>query len=406
MDRQAIALKRTISLPLLTLYGLGTIIGAGIFVLVGKVAGLAGMYAPVAFFVASVVAAFSALSYAELSSRFPKCAGEVVYLHEAFEIRWLSTGMGVAIVTIGIVSAATIINGSVGYLQLFFDLPVWLIITLLVSVIAMLAAWGISESVGVAALTTAIALSGLIAVIVFNIDHLGTLPERLPELLPPAEIAIWNTILFGAFIAFYAFIGFEDMVNVVEEVKNPQQNMPLAIILALIITTLFYALITLTAVLALPIDELAGSEAPLAMLIAEDKPLIRLIIAAISVVAIANGALIQIIKSSRILYGMSRQGLLPELFALIHPQRRTPLIATLFVALIIFLIALAFPLLTLAQFTSFITLSVFAAINLALWRVKLREHSVKSGGVSVPVWVPVSGFVVSVLFIVIQCFQL
>lgn len=395
-------LKRSITLPLLTLYGLGTIIGAGIFVLLGKVAGEAGIYAPIAFLVASIIAGFTAFSYAELSSRFPKSAGEAVYLEETFHLRWLSKGTGITIVAIGIISSATIANGSIGYLQIFFDLPSWVLMVILITLLTILASWGISESVAVAATTTSIALLGLVAVILFNVDNLATLPDRLPELIPPPEIAIWSAIAFGAFLAFYAFLGFEDMINIAEEVKDPKQNMPKSIIIALIITTILYVLIALTAVLTIPVEQLSASDAPLVDLIGDDYGKTRLIIAAISVVAVIDGALIQIIKSSRVLYGMSRQGMLPATFGRVHPTHRTPLIATVTVALLVLIIALSFPLLALAKITSFITLILFAVINLALWKLKLDQKKDPEAGINIPIWVPACGFFLCTLFLSLQ----
>jgi len=394
-------LKRSISLPLITLYGLGTIIGAGIFVLVGEVAAKAGLYSPIAFLLASVVAAFTGLSYAELSSRFPKSAGEAVYLQEAFHWRWLSTATGLSVIAIGTISAATIANGAVGYINLFVELPPWLTIVLLVVLLALLAGWGISESIGVAAFTTAAAILTLLAVVLLNLDHLATLPARLPELLPPFDVDVWSGIVLAAFLAFYAFIGFEDMVNVAEEVKNPSRNMPLAIILALVITTLLYVLVALTAVLTLPLDELAASKAPLAAMIGGDDPAARSIVGAVSVVAVVDGALIQIIMASRVLYGMSRQRMLPALFAQVHPKTRTPLISTATIAAVILLLALFLPLVTLAQATSFITLIIFGGINLALWKLKLG-HAAPATGINVPLWVPVCGFLLCGLFILAQ----
>lgn len=398
-------LKRAITLPMVTLYGLGTIIGAGIFVLVGEVAGISGIYAPLAFLVASIIAAFTAFSYAELSSMFPKSAGEAVYLEEAFHRRWLTIATGIAGIVIGTASAATITNGSVGYIQLFVDLPSWLIIVLLVSATALLAAWGISESVGVAAFTTAVTICGLIAVVAINVDHLSTLPVRLPELLPQ-DMEACSLIIFGAFVAFYAFIGFEDMINVAEEVKNPERNMPRSIILALLISTLLYALVSLTAVLTLPVEALAGSKAPLAALIAEEQQTIRSAIGIVSILAITDGILIQIIKTSRILYGMSDQKFIHPLFARVHPGRRTPLVATFTVAGAVLILAVAFPLLSLAQFTSFLTLVVFAAINLALWRLKLRPDSRKGRAINLPAWMPLIGFLLCSLFILAQVMKL
>jgi len=398
-------LKRAISLPMVTLYGLGTIIGAGIFVLIGEVAGISGIYAPLAFLVASIVAAFTALSYAELSSRFPKSAGEAVYLEQAFHRRRLSTATGLIGIAIGTASAATITNGVVGYIQLFVDLPAWLIILLLVVAMALLAGWGISESVGVAALTTAITIAGLLAVIAFNADHLAELPARLPEMVPP-DLSAWGLVVFGAFVAFYAFIGFEDMINIAEEVKAPERNMPRSIILALVISAALYALVSLTAVLAVPVETLAASTAPLAALIGEERATTKTAIGIISILAITDGILIQIIKTSRILYGLSDQKFIHPLFARVHPGRRTPLVATISVAVAVLLLALAFPLLTLAQVTSFLTLLVFAAINLALWQLKRRKERRREGGIELPAWIPLTGFLLCSLFILVQLTKL
>ena len=401
---EAVKLKRSVTLPMVTLYGLGTIIGAGIFVLIGEVAGIAGIYAPLAFLVASIIAGFTAFSYAELSSRFPKSAGEAIYLEEVFHYSKLSIATGLAVGLIGIISAATITNGAVGYIRIFFGLPPWLIILFLVVVLSLLAAWGINESVGVAAFTTAITLIGLIIVIAINGDALATLPERLPELVPHGR-EVWGLILFGGFVAFYAFIGFEDMINIAEEVKEPSRNMPIAIVLALVITTVLYLLISLVAVLSHDPQMLAASDAPLAALIGEDQHMIKLVIGIISIFAIADGILIQIIKTSRILYGMSSQRLIPALFASVHPRTQTPLLATAFVAALVLLLALALPLLTLAETTSFITLIVFTAVNLALWRLKMKGGSPQAEVINLPIWVPAIGGLLCVSFILIQLLQ-
>jgi len=404
MDKR-VTLKRVVTLPMLTLYGLGTIIGAGIFVLIGEVAAIAGIYAPLSFLSASLIAGFTAFSYAELSSRFPKSAGEAIYLEEAFHKTWLSTSTGLAGITIGTISAATITTGSVGYIQVFVDLPAWLIITLLVTALALLASWGISESVGVAAVTTTISIIGLLVVVLLNSENLATLPQRLPEMVPPNP-EIWGIIVFGAFVAFYAFIGFEDMINVAEEVKEPQCNMPRAIILALVITTLLYGLVSLTAVVTLPIHTLAASDAPLTDLIGDERGVIKSIIGIISILAIADGILIQIIKTARILYGMSYQKLLPAVFSTVHPATRTPIFATVIVATAILMLALTFPLLMLAQLTSFITLIVFAAINFSLWRLKLRPETLKNEAFNLPVWMPLIGFMLCLLFVTAQLLQI
>lgn len=398
---EPIKLKRSVTLPMITLYGLGTIIGAGIFVLIGKVSGIAGIYAPLAFLVASLIAGFTAFSYAELSSRYPKSAGEAVYLQEVFHYSWLSTTTGIAVAVVGIISAATITNGAVGYIRIFFDLPPWLIILLLVTLLSLLAAWGINESVLAAALTTSITIIGLIAVIGVNGDALTTLPQRLPELIPRGA-EMWGAILFGGFVAFYAFIGFEDMINIAEEVKDPSRNMPLAIVLALAVTTILYLLISLVAVLSHDPALLAVSDAPLAALVGEEHHRAKLIIGVISILAIADGILIQIIKSARILYGMSSQQLIPSLFAAVHPFTRTPLVATVTVATAVLILSLSLPLLTLAETTSFITLTIFAVINFALWRLKMKGDMPEAKMMNLPIWVPAIAFLLSSAFVLVQ----
>jgi len=399
--KESVSLKRSISLPLLTLYGLGTIIGAGIFILVGEVAGRAGIYAPVAFLLASIIAGFTAFSYAELSSRFPKSAGEAVYVEQAFRQPWLSKLTGWSVITVGVVSSATIASGAVGYIHIFLQLPEWLTILILLIALGLLAAWGISQSIWVASLTTTAAIIALIAVISLAAGSLVTLPERLPELIPPLSLDAWSGIAFGAFIAFYAFIGFEDMVNVAEEVKEPRRNLPLAIILALAIATLLYVLVALVAVLTLPIRELAESKAPLAALIEHSGRTSTHIIAMTSIFAILDGVLIQIIMASRVLYGMGARNMAPSIFSYVSPVTRTPLISTAVITLIILFMALLLPLVTLAQITSFITLSIFAAINAALWKIKLQTHQ-NRGSVNYPVWIPITGFFLSALFISLQ----
>ena len=394
-------LKRSLSLPLLTFYGLGTILGAGIYVLVGKVAAHAGPYVPVAFLVAALLALFSALSYAELAARYPKSGGAAVYVQAGFHRQRLSLFVGFLLILTGMVSSATLVNGFVGYLYVFTDTPAWLVITLLVLGMGALAAWGIAESVAAAAIITLIELGGLIFILVITGEHFADLPVRLSEFVPPADLHVWNGIFLGAFLAFYAFIGFEDMVNVAEETKEPIRNVPFAILLALGIATLLYILVALAAVLALPASELARTEAPFALLYAKATGKAPTVISLISLFAVVNGALIQIIMASRVLYGMSREGWLHVALGRVHPKRRTPLLATALVTLTVLVLALWLPLVTLAKTTSFITLVAFSFINLALLRIKRRDP--RPAGMRIyPAWVPWAGFLSSTAFVLYQ----
>jgi len=398
---QPTPLRRALSLPLITLYGLGTIIGAGIYVLTGKVAGAAGLYAPLAFAVAGVVALFTALSFAELASRFPRSAGEALYVHEGFGQPWLTLAVGFALAAAGMISAATLANGFVGYLHLFLATPRWLIVCVLVLALGLLAAWGIVESVWVATVTTVIEVLGLLLIIAVAGGSFATLPARLPELLPPAQGAAWSGVLLGAFLAFYAFLGFEDMVTVAEEVREPRRNMPLAILLATGGATVLYMLIALVAVLSVAPAELAQSEAPLAVIYARATGASPWFIGLIGLIAAINGALIQIIMGSRILYGMAREGWLPRRLDYVHPRTQTPIATTALMTVGVLLLALWLPLVTLAKATSFILLAVFTLVNLALIRIQRRAPA-PADVLRVPRWVPVVALALTLAILVFQ----
>ncbi|MEM7280024.1 MAG: amino acid permease [Pseudomonadota bacterium] len=371
-----VGLKRRLTLPLLIFYGLGTIVGAGIYVLVGAVAGRAGLYAPLAFLVSALIAGLTAHSYAKLSARFPKSAGEAVYVSHAFGNPLLATMTGLAVIVTGVVSAATIANGFAGYLDVFVESPTWLVILLFIIILGGVAIWGILESVMLATIITILSIVGLLIVVYLSGDALLSVGDNWHNLLPPLELGAWTGITFGAFLAFYAFIGFEDMVNVAEEVREPQRTLPLAIYSALILAALLYVLIALVAILTLDLETLATSEAPLVDVVAAaGNPNASRLIAIFSLLSVTNSALAQIIMASRILYGMSRDGALPEWFASVSQRTNTPVRATLFTGVVVLLFALALPLVTLAEITSFIIILVFSLVNASYFRLQLNRES-------------------------------
>lgn len=384
-------LKRGLNLTLLTLYGLGTTIGAGIYVLIGKVAGSAGLYAPLSFLLASVLVAFSAFSFAELASRMPRSAGEAVYIREGFDSQRLALVIGLLVILAGLVSSAAISRGFVGYFQVLVDLPDWLCIVLIVGALAAVAAWGITESASLAAFITVVEAAGLLYVIWSGRGSFATLPDQLPNLPPALDGATWVGVLAGVVVAFYAFIGFEDMVNVAEEVKDVRRTMPRAILITLGATALLYVLVGLVAVLSVPVSDLAASRAPLALLVERATGTSGTWISVIAVIAVLNGAFIQIIMASRVLYGLGKQGWLPAFFAAVHPRRHTPVNATFVVSAIVLAFALALPLETLARTTSLVTLGIFAIVGLALWRIKGRGPA-PEGAVTYPRWISLCGF--------------
>ncbi len=403
MSKPLTELKRTIGLPLLLFFGLGNILGAGIYVLIGKVSGEAAMYAPVAFLVASLVAGFSAFAYSEMSARYPLSAGEAVYINEGFHITALSRLTGLLIAFAGMVSAATLSRGFYGYFYTFFQAPELLVITAIILLMGLLTIWGISQSVGVAALLTVIEISGLLLIIWAGKDVLSSVPAQIDSLLPPLQSSVWSGIMLGAFLAFFAFIGFEDMVNIAEEVKNPHRTLPAGILLSLLIATLFYALVTLIAVLALDQNTLAESKAPLADILSATSDINPKIISGIGMFAIINGALIQMIMASRIFYGMAKKGWIWKGLAKVSNKTQTPVTATWLVIVIILGLALWFPLETLARATSYLILIVFALVNAALISIK-RKQGPAEGVLNIPMWVPVAGFISSISLVLFQLF--
>lgn len=390
------ALDRKLGLAVLTWYGVGTIVGGGFYALVGKVAGEAGLLAPVSFVLAAAVAALSAFSFGELSSRYPFSAGESYYVREGFGLRWLSTLTGWLVVATGVVSAATLARAFGGFARELFSVSEAWVIVAVVAGLALVAAVGIGESAAVVAVITAIEVGGLLWVLAASGEALTEVPQRTAALVPSLSLADFSSIVSGAYLCFYSFVGFEDMVNLAEEVRRPKRNLPRAILMALGISTLLYVLVTLVAVLRVPPDELAASDAPLSLLLGRES--YRSAMTVIAMLAGVNGALVQIVMAARIVYGMARRGQGPSLFGEVHPRTRTPLAATFSGSTLVLILALWFPLTGLAQATSTVLLAVFALVNLALWRIKGRE-SAPTDAVCYPRAIPLAGFAVCTAFL-------
>lgn len=391
-------LKRSLTLTQITLYGIGSILGAGIYVLLGEVALITGTLTPVAFLVAAIVVSFTAYSYRHLARRFPHSAGEAVYVQEAFSSIPLSRLVGLALVFSGIVSSATIARGFTGYFSILITLPDALMIIMLIIALTGLAIWGVRQSVFVAVATTIAEIFGIGLVIWVSFDSLPNLLDNPQQYFVPNSLPAWSSIAAGAFIAFYAFIGFEDMVNMAEEVNDPEKNMFRGIVLALIITSVLYLIVALCAVAAVPIEELAGSAAPLVLIVERNSQFPAMVMAAISIVAVINGALLQIIMCSRVLYGMGKRAMLPAVFGQVHPQSQTPVFATLLVGSCVMIFALTLPLVTLAKITSTLILGVFSLVNAALLTLNWRGHQRALNELALPA----VGMFICIIFVVLQ----
>jgi len=396
-------LVRSLTLTHAVLYGLGVTIGAGIYVLVGLAAGRSGMHAPLAFMGAALVMAFSAASFAELGTRMPVSASEAAYVQAAFRLDWLSLGVGLLVVTTAIVSAATISVGGAGYVAVFLPVPAPWIISVVVLAMGGVACLATVQSVTFAAIMTLVEVGGLVLIIIAGLGHGTDVVTRLPEIWPSSgDSTAWIGIAGTALIAVFAFIGFEHLVNVAEEMKEPSRTLPRALFLTLGLTALVYALVVWIAVTAVPPQELARSSAPLALVFERLTGLPIVTLSAIAVVATLNGIIVHMIMIGRVIYGLADQGNLPKLLARLNSVTHTPLLATAIGVGAILALALVVPLAGLADLTARFTLIVFATINLALIRIKSRNEVAPLGAFICPRWVPFAGLVSSVLLLVVD----
>jgi basic amino acid/polyamine antiporter, APA family len=400
------ALNRSINLPMLVFYGVGTMVGGGFYALLGKVAGEAGFAAPLAFAASGALALLSAFSFAELSSRFPVSAGESQYAFEGFGNVSLSTVVGWLVILTGIVSASTLAVATIGFLDDMVHIPNRISIAALVLAMGFVASWGIGESVLLVAFITVIEVGALFVVFFLGWDSFATLPSEWPRLVPEATGTAWLGVFGGAFLAFYAFVGFEDMVNMAEEVKDVRRTLPIAILVSIVATTLLYVVVSTTAVLMVAPSALVEAQTPIAVLVEGHGWYSTTGIGIVSLLTGLNGALVQIIMASRVAYGMAQQDRAPKWFGIIHPKRKTPVRGTAAMTGVILALAVFFPLTTLAEVTSTIILVVFAIVNLALWRIKGKDDADKHDGFTLPRWLPLAGFAACTSVLLFQFAQI
>jgi len=384
------SLKRALGLAHLTFYGLGGILGAGVYALIGKVAGASGTACWLAFLVSFVVASFTGLTYCELGSRFPKSAGESVYSLAAFRKQSFSYLIGFFVCLSGVVSTGALSHAFAGYAGILAGgVPTWVWMVGFMVILAMITFWGIEESSWFNIICTVIETLGVFIVIAAGVKFIGQV-NYLEFPKGPDQVLPITAVLHGAIFAFYAFVGFEDIVNVAEETKEPSSTIPWAILISLGIAAVLYILTALVAVSAVPVDELSDSQAPLLLVVQKGWPWVPAsLFTLIALFAIANSTLINFIMSSRLLYGMSREGLLPGLFAKIHPKFRTPHWAILFILIVSLVLAMSGGLSQLAQATSFLLMVVFSVMNIALIVIKHRQK--EAAPFQIPYWVPYAG---------------
>jgi len=364
-------LKREIGLFEVTMWGIGTILGAGIYVLLGEVAGITGNSAWLSFILCAGIASLTGLSYAELSSIFPKEAAEYVYLNNACRREILAFIIGWLIILTGTISVSTIALGFAGYFQGLFGPPIVPIAIVLIVILSFINFFGIKESTKLNIIFTLVEISGLTLIIVIGAGNLG----KVDLLEAPNGL---SGILSAAALIFFAYLGFEDIVNVAEETKNPEKIIPKAIILSIIITTFLYVLVASASVSLTNWMDLSGSNAPLAL--AASKALgenAYLIMSLIALFATSNTVLITLVVGSRMIYGMANEGALPETLARLNPKRGTPSLAVFVIMLSSIIFVFLGDVEFVANLTSFGAFLTFASVNISLIFLRYREADLK-----------------------------
>ncbi|TQR88209.1 APC family permease [Mycobacterium hodleri] len=381
-------LKRGITGPLLFLFILGDVLGAGIYALMGVLSEDVGgaLWAPL--LVALLLALLTAGSYAELVTKYPKAGGAAVFAERAFRRPMVSFLVGFSMLAAGVTSAAGLALAFAGdYLRTFVDVPAIPAAMVFLVLVAALNARGISESVKSNVVMTVVELSGLLIVIVVVAVMVGGGRGdvgRVTEFPDGATPAL--AVLSGAIVAYYSFVGFETSANVIEEVRNPQKVYPTALFGALLTAGVVYVLVGIASATALSPDELAESSGPLLAVVgASGVGIPNWVFSAIALVAVANGALLTMIMSSRLSYGMAEQGLLPAVLTRVLPNRRTPWVAIVSTTVVAMLLTLAGDLSTLAETVVLLLLFVFISTNVAV--LVLRRDTVEHSHFRV--WTPV-----------------
>ncbi len=396
------ALKRAVTGPMLLLFILGDVLGAGVYALAGTIAGEVGGAIWVPLLIALCFAMLTAGSYAELVTKYPHAGASAVFAGKAFKSPLISFLVGFCMLAAGVTSAAGLSLAFAGdYMAPFIDLPPAVVALIFLVVIALLNARGIKESLSANLVMTVIEVSGLLLVIAAAVWFFRSGDGDLSRAVQFKEgVNPAFAVLGAALLAFYSFVGFETSANLAEEVRNVRTVYPRALFGALLIAGAIYMGVGIAAATVMPIEQLVHSSAPLLEVVkASHLGIPPQLFAFIALVAVANGALLTMIMSSRLAYGMSRQGLLPDALSRVLPQRRTPWVAIVATSVVAIILTLTGSLATLAETVVLLLLFVFISTNLAV--LVLRRDVVDADHFRVPTWVPVLA-IVSCLILLTQ----
>jgi amino acid transporter len=396
-------LKRAIGPKLLILFVIGDILGTGIYATTGKVAGKVGGALWLPFVIGFVVAIMTAASYVELVSKYPKAAGAALYTQKAFQLPFFTFIIAFMVMCSGLSSASAAARAFSGdYMAELTGnvLPPTLVAILFIVALAALNLRGVSESVKTNLVLTLVELSGLLIILgigAYAVLTGGGDPSRLGEFQAEGTgYALLTSVLGATALGFFAFVGFEDSVNMAEETKDPVRNFPRAIFTGVAVTGTIYVLVALVASLLVDYRVLEGSSGPLLEVVKAggvDFP--HELFALIALFAVSNSALINIMMASRLCYGMANERILPRGMARILPRRRTPVVGIVFVSLLAIGLVSTGEIEGLGDTTAFLLLCVFAVVNVAV--LVLRRDPVEHKHFRTPTVLPVLGALTAII---------
>lgn len=360
------SLERSLSLWHVTLMGVGVILGAGIYVIIGEAVGLTGNAIWLAFLIGAGVAGLSGLSYAELASRYPSSGAEYTYVRKAFgnRVGWIA---GWLIISANIMVGATVAMGFSSYFGALFGTPILPVAVVLILICGVVLLLGVQETANVTIMFMIIEVVGLLIIIGIGITSIGSV-----DYLQMANGV--KGLISGGVLIFFSFLGFEDITTLAEETKNPSKNIPRAILLAIVITTIFYILVGISAVSLVPWSELSESSAPLAM-VAESvfgsKSFI--ILTGIALFSTFNTALITLLAGSRVVYGIAKARGFPKIFTRCGKKTQSPYVSIIVVVIVSVFILFLGDLTFVANLTNFTVFVVFIIVNITLIYIRIKK---------------------------------
>ncbi len=407
-------LKRVMGPKLLLLFIVGDILGTGVYATTGAIAGEIGGAAWLPFLAAFAVALLTACSYLELVTKYPQAAGAALYTHKAFGIHFFTFIVAFTVMCSGITSASTAsrlfaVNFDDGFDLGFGGTGIAAIALVFMAVLAAINLRGVGESVKLNVVLTLVEVSGLLLVISIGVWAVFGGKADFSDVVvfeSSGDKSVFVAVTTATSLAFFSMVGFEDSVNMAEETHDPVRTFPKVMLSGLMITGAVYVLVSIIAVALVPVGELEAAAEQSIILVAQTGapglPIDELY-PFIILFAVSNSALINMLMASRLLYGMSRQRVLPPFLGKVHPRTQTPWAAILFTTVIALgLITYVVTITTkdpettaidiLAGTTSLLLLAVFAVVNIAV--LVLRRDPVDSDHFRTPTAVALLGAVV------------